>query len=258
MSIENKGIPTEEIENIYNALSKNEELQKVKETIEKRESMEGQEKLEAYLGYLVSWKNEIKRKQDAVKEKFEEIFIKNKIGGFYQPIPEDKRDVGFRGSDTLFSSLAEKLNEIQSERNLWTEKVSSTIYNSLYIPEDTYYPHDNPKVAEQYFFAPSGGNEHLVKLIEDLGLNKYEYPTVAIPKKILAGELPLYEKEQNEYSLMEKWLRIKDDEYVVESVHYQEDEGDFRSGNHHGKEYDTYKEAMKSFITNEFLNEDYS
>lgn len=259
MSIENKSIPSGEMENINNALSKDTELQKIKETIEKRESLEGQEKLEAYLGYLVDWKNEIIRKQDAVKEKFEEIFIKEKIGGFYSPIPENKRDAGFQGSDTLFSGLAEKLNEIQSERNLWTEKISSTIYGSLYIPEDIYYPHDDPKVAEQYFFVPSEDNEHIVKLIEDLGLNKYEYPTVAIPKKILEGELPLYVKEEDEYSLMEKWLRIKDDEFIVESVHYpndEEDQDDSRSGYHHEKDYGTYKKAVKGFVTNKFLTED--
>lgn len=254
MPIENKGIPNEEIENTNDTMSENEELQKIKEVLEKRETIEGHEKLEAYLNYLVNWKNEIIRKQDETKRKVEDVLITGNIGGFFNPTPEKKRETSFRGSDTLFSDLAEKFNEIQYERNLWANEVSSTIYGTPYNSGDLEYPHDNPKVIDQYFFITTKDNEHVVESIESLGLNKFEYPTVAISKKVLEGDLPLYEVDEDEHSTIEKWLHVKDGKFVVESRHSENDE----NGNnyHNKKEYDTYEEALKSFVTNEFLKKD--
>lgn len=254
MSIENKGVSHEETENINNTLSENKELQKVKETLEKRETIEGQEKVEMYLGYLVNWKNEIIRKQDEAKQKVEKIY---KMDVFINPKPDKKGENQFDDSDVLLSDVAEKFNDIQSERNDWADKVSSTIYSNPYNPGNIYYPHDNPKVVEQYFFVPSEGNNHIVKLIEELGLNKYEYQSVAIPKKVLEGELPLYEVDEDEHSTMEKWLSIEDGKFIVKSASSNIDQdGDYYGSNYHSKEFNTYKEAVKSFVTNNFLKED--
>lgn len=245
MSIENKGFFNPEMENINNSLSENEELLKTKEILEKKETIGNQEKLEAYINYLVDWKNEIVTKQERVKNQVQEILIDGNMGGFFHPSPGKYPPAELRGANTLFSKLAEQFQEIQNERNDWAKRVSSSFKPTPYNGHELAIKQKTEKSMENYFFASLEDNEHLKKSIESLGLNIYEHLAVVVSKDVLEGELPLYERVEEDDSIWERWLRIKDDKYIVETK-YDEERSDNYS--YTDKEFNSYKEAEKAFL----------
>lgn len=207
--------------------------------------LKDQEKLEAYLGYLVEWKNEITNKNNEIKREIDSVYTDENMNGFFSAFPEKRWK---RGADQLFTGLIEKskqFEEIQKERNLWATQVSSTIHGSAYSKSALEHHPEKLKDVDQYFLTPTEGNEHLEKLIKGLGLNIYEHPSVAIRKDVLTSELPLYDSQEDEDSIDEKWLKIKDGEYIVESKHSDND----ANGNEYDneKQFKTYEEAVEYF-----------
>lgn len=244
MSIENKGY-SEGIENINNSLLENKELLKTKEILEKRETIGDQEKLEAYVNYLVDWKNEIVTKQERVKKQVQEILMDGNMGGFFHPSLGKYPPSELRGADTLFSKLAEQFQEIQNERNDWAKSVSSSFIPSPYNGRELSIKEKLDESMQNYFFASLEDNDHLKKSIEALGLNIYEHQAVIISKDVLEGELPLYERVEDDNSILQRWLHIKDGKYIVESK-YDEESDNY---SHADKEFNSYKEAEKAFLT---------
>lgn len=242
MNAENKGFSNEKLENFNNSQEDGKNLRSP-ETVEKKDQLRNQEKLEAYINYLVKWKNEIVAKQNDVKRQVEKILINGEMGGFFHPNPGQYAPSELRGADTLFSKLAEQFQEIQNERNEWANQLAA-IYGSPYYPDNIHYPHDKKELVQNYFFAPLEPNEHLGKSIEALNLNIY--PTVMISKEVLNGELPLYEERYEDDAISERSLRIKGNKYIVENRYSREDESDNYSQNE--KEYSTYEEAERSFF----------
>lgn len=201
--------------------------------------LKNKEKLEAYLGYLVDWKNEISGNLSEIKKKIDEIYGDENMRGFFSPVPEQS---WMRKSDKLLSGLGEltkQFDQAQEERNLWSNQVTATIMGAQY---DLEHDHDQNKV-KNYFWVNTKDDENVEKMITALGLNEFEYPTVVIRKDVLEGELPLYYRHEDEDSTYEKWLKIKDGNYEVES-RYSDNDGEERTNE---QKFDSYEEALKDY-----------